>query len=212
MTYMGSPQSNALEDSQRLITLLEGHAVAPSPAYDALARQRELHRDLEAHQIRSEQTLAAWRAALTRRWKCEVEGQRQYMRIIQQLRAHYGPDSPQMQALISSNDAQTGTASELLHDMRRMYAALLLIQPSLPFDAEHVHQLEAACNALDEALTETQHWETKRRQASIERRMADEACRRAIADATRLLEERSAIRQTVPQTNGVYARHEVGLF
>jgi hypothetical protein len=145
-----------------------------------------LHRELETHQEKSEQALAAWRAALTHRWQCEIEGQRRYMLLVQQLRDHYGDDSPQLQAVLPGHTTYTGSAEDLLHDMQRLHAALLLLTAA-PVSAHSIDELDAACAALAHALSETRRCETERRTTSLDRRLAQDACEHAIAEAHMLL-------------------------
>jgi hypothetical protein len=189
MTQMISPHSAILKESTQLITILETHAAASPHLQQALTRHRTLHRDLVRHQHQSEHSLAAWRAALTQRWQSEVQGQRIFNQILQQLRSHYGTDAIQLQAIAPTSEVCTGTAEDLLNNMRRMYAALLLMQSSLPFGSDALQQLEHACNELDEALSATQRLETERRHHALERRMMQETCQRAIAETTHMLND-----------------------
>jgi hypothetical protein len=187
MTQIYSTQSQILEESSHLIAVLEHRSAFLPSARDALVRQRALHQELEAHQEKSEQALAAWRSALTHRWQCEIEGQRQYTLLLRQLRDYYGADSPQLQTVLPSHTTYTGSAEELLHHMQRLSAALHLLTPA-PVLTESIVDLEAACTSLEHALSETQRRETERRTTSLDRRLIQDACAHAIAETSALLD------------------------
>lgn len=209
MSQFVSPGARLLDESHNLITLLE-HTQASSPfVREALARQQALHTELQHRQMQSDQALAEWRMALTHRWQCEIEGQRIYTQILRHLRDRYGEDSPHVQILLPSNNQHAGTAADLLNDMRRLHASLLLLQPQ-SVDADTLAHLEAMCQQLDEALAQTQHLERKRRATTIERRMAEDACRQAIDETTRqfgMVLEMNETARSNGQSNGtlVYA-------
>jgi hypothetical protein len=186
MTQICSAPSKTLEESSHLIALLESRSATFPSARDALVRQRALHQELETHQEKSNRALAAWRSALTHRWQCEIEGQRHYMLLIQQLRDYYGDNSPQLQTVLPGHTTYTGSAEDLLHDMQRLHAALHLL-PTAPIEPERISELEAACTRLASALSETQRCETERRTTSLDRRMAQDACEHAIAETSALL-------------------------
>jgi hypothetical protein len=187
MTQIYSTHSQTLEESSHLIAILEYRAAFFPSARDALARQRALHQELESYQEKSEQALAAWRSALTHRWQCEVEGQRQYMLLVRQLRDHYGDNSLELQTVLPGHTTYTGSAEDLLHDMQRLHAALHLL-PAAPVAAEDLDELEAACAALEQTLSETRRCETERRTTSLDRRMAQDACAHAIAETSAQLD------------------------
>ncbi len=189
MAQRTSLYSTILEESEQLIHLLEQYAADSALAREALTRHQQIHQELQTQQHRSEEALAQWRAALTRRWRCEVEGQRQYIQIVQKLRTFYGSTSAQVQAVLPSEHYQPGTAPNLLNDMRRMHATLQLMQPPLPDVRAVVDGLEQACSELDVALTETERCDRLRRMANIERRMTSDACQRASIDTRRTLQE-----------------------
>jgi hypothetical protein len=188
MTQVTVPHSATLEDSRQLIALLERYAPQSALAHDALVKHRYLHHHLENHQHASEQALAAWRASLTRRWRCEIEGQRVYNQTIQELQHHFARTSLEYQAMVGDGNGPI-TAEDLLVHMQRMYAALLML-PQMPLALRGcVDRLEQMQADLATALDETQARERERRQAMAERRMTNDACARAIAETKRLLEE-----------------------
>ncbi|NJL35197.1 MAG: hypothetical protein HC893_16770 [Chloroflexaceae bacterium] len=194
MTQINSPYYQTLYESNRLITLLESYADRCLFARDALARHRMLHNQLDAHRVRSEHALAAWRAALSHRWQCEIEGQRLYNHILEHARLSFGTESAEVKALVHSRiGTQAGSAEDLLDDMRRMHAALLLMQPSSPVLLEHIAQLAVACTRLEQALDATHRRETERRNATLERRLTYDACERAFAETMLMLVEHLGI-------------------
>jgi hypothetical protein len=209
MTQICSAQAQTLEESSHLIAILESQTAIPPFARNALARQRALHQHLEEYQHRSEQALAAWRAALTHRWQCEIEGQRHYMLLLKQLRDHYGADSPQLTTVMPTHTTYTGSAEDLLHDMQRLHAALRLL-PGTPITPQRMDELATACAELEHALNETYRCETERRNASLDRRLAQDACAHAIAETTEMLARH--FHQTHPTIETLlYAEAQAGL-
>jgi len=161
-----------LHDSCSLLETLEQNRTALPDSDEVIARHRALHRELELHHHLSEQTLVAWRGALTRRWELEIAGQRLYKRIQRQLLDHFGADSPQLQAIAPTRDSQGITPIDLLADLRRSHASLRLLS-SLPFDLDgSVAQLEAVCSGLADAIAMTHDLQQKRRNAMIDQRLA----------------------------------------
>lgn len=193
MTQLYSPQRQPLEESNHLIHLLQQQANQSEAARNALARHQVIHNELYRQQVQSEHALAAWRHALTQRWQCEIEGQRIYSNILKKLQHYYGAESPQLQVIVPSNQPHAGAAEDLLNDMRRMHASLLLTQPSFPCSSECVMQLEAACHNLSVSLQETRYYETERRTINFKRRLAEEACLRSIDETNRLLNESETV-------------------
>jgi hypothetical protein len=187
MSQIISSHSKLLDESGRLIDTLQAYATTSSVAREALMRHEMLHQRLQEQQHRSEVALAEWRTALTRRWKCEIEGQRIYNGTVQHLRECYGDNTPQVQAIVPAS-SHAGTAADLLNDMRRLHAALVMMDGAY-INAAHLDRLEATCAELNEALNDTERLEKNRRSATIERRMAEDACQRAMNDTTRLLRE-----------------------
>jgi hypothetical protein len=95
-----------------------------------------------------------------------------------------------------SNTSHAGTPADLLNDMRRLHASLVLMQSSYVGE-EMLNRLEGICDDLEEALIETDHLEKRRRSTTIERRMAEDACQRAIDETTRLLKDTLGVVPTI---------------
>lgn len=189
MSHTTPSHLQTLEESARLLATLESYS-ATSPAMRAtLDQHRALHARLEAHHTASEAALASWREALTRRWQCEIEGQRLFMTIVGQLRASYGANSPYLRVIDPGTAAHAGGPADLLNDLRRLHASLKLIPPPLPFDPARLDHLEAVCCDLDAALAETCAREAERRHANLERRMAQDAFQRTLATTQNRLSE-----------------------
>jgi hypothetical protein len=199
MTQTVSPSYNILEESEQLIAALQQHPTASAQVQDMLEHHIALREELTYRQEQSEQSLAAWREALQRRWHCEISGQRMYTKIVQQLRSFFGPDSPQLQIIEPHTAAPAGSAADLLNDMWRLHATLMILQPGLPCDAEIITQFEYACQNLDAALKDTVHYEEQRRRTSVEYHLAQDACWRTMEELTSLLAEQADI------PNSIYA-------
>lgn len=194
MTQINSPYSKTVYESNRLISLLESQADASFFAREALTRHRMIHSHLELHRVRSERALEAWRTALTIRWQCEIEGQRLYNQILDQLRTAFGADSPQVRAIIHSpTSCCAGSAEDLLEAMRRMHASLLLLQPDSPIRSQTIDRLGIACCELNNALQETKRFETARRNATLERQLAYAACERACEETRQILTQQLGV-------------------
>jgi hypothetical protein len=186
MTALLAP-SDALAESQRLIAALERQRSLLPFADDILAMHRPTHANLERSSELSDGAVEAWRAALAQRWECEVAGRRLYKQVVRQLAEHYGDGAPEVQ-LLSRGDAEANsTPAELLHDLRRLQAALDLGVAALPFAAERLAEVERACAALQAAIDAAHVCEAQRRTAALDRRMAQEAYRRARAATRRAL-------------------------
>jgi hypothetical protein len=198
-----SPSQNVLEESEQFIAALQHHTT--DPARQRLEQHVALHEQLKYRQAQSEQSLAAWREALQRRWHCEVTGQRMYTKIVQQLRRFFGPDSPQLQIVEPHSAAPAGSAADLLNDMWRLHATLIIVQPDLPCEADTIARFELACQNLDEALSNTAYCEEQRRRASVEYHLAQDACKRAMAETNSVLTTPLSIAHTMQSavhTNG----------
>ncbi len=189
MTSLLAP-THALEESQRLIATLEQLRSELPFAEDILAVHRPTHSELEQSYVRSEQAVAAWRTALAKRWECEVAGRRLYKRILRQLAAHYGGESaPEIQLLSRGGAEADSSPTELLADLRRLQAATLLGSAAQLFAAEPQNELEQGCEALERAINEVNIYETQRRIAVLDSRLANEAYRRARTETRRRLVE-----------------------
>jgi hypothetical protein len=186
MTALLAP-GDALAESQRLIAALERQRSQLPFADDILAMHRPTHANLERSSELSDGAVEAWRAALARRWDCEVAGRRLYKQVVRQLAEHYGDAAPEVQ-LLSRGDAEANsTPAELLHDLRRLQAALDLGVTALPFATERLAEVDRVCVALEVAIDTANLCESQRRTAALDRRMAQEAYRRARAATRRAL-------------------------
>jgi hypothetical protein len=179
--------SDALAESRRLIAALERMRDELPFADDVLAIHRPTHEDLARSSARSDAAVEAWRAALARRWECEVAGRRLYKQGVRQLAEHYGREAPEVQLLSRGGAEVDSSPAELLHDLRRLQAALELAQAALPGAAEHLDEAGRACAALEAAIADTAGYEEQRRTAALDRRMAQEAYRRARATTRQAL-------------------------
>ena len=186
MTTLPAP-TDALAESQRLITTIERLRGELPFADDILALHRPTHQELEISAAKSEQAVTAWRGALARRWESEVAGLRLYKRIVRQLADHYGSeDAPEVQMLSRGGAEADSSPAELLADLRRLQAALSV---GLVFASERLPEVEQAGAALQSAITEANQRETQRRVAVLDNRMAREAYRRVRGETRRLLVE-----------------------
>jgi hypothetical protein len=188
MTALLAP-GDALAESQRLIAALERQRSELPFADDILAMHRPTHADLERSSELSDGAVEAWRAALAQRWECEVAGRRLYKQVVRQLAEHYGDAAPEVQLLSRGEAEANSMPAELLHDLRRLQAALDLGVAGLPFAPERLAEVERACTALEAAIEEANVCEAQRRTAALDRRMAQEAYRRARAATRRALLE-----------------------
>jgi hypothetical protein len=181
--------SDTLAESQRLIALLEQCCSELPFAGDILAIHRPAHEHLEHSSMRSDAAVDEWRAALAQRWECEVAGRRLYKQVLRQLAEYYGGDSAPEVQLLSRGGAEVNSSPvELLHDLRRLQAALgtsLATPQFAPLRGEVDH----ICLALEDAIGAAQASEARRRDAALDKRLAREAYRRARAATERRLLE-----------------------
>jgi predicted Abi (CAAX) family protease len=133
---------------------------------------------LELHHHLSEQTLAAWRTALTRRWELEIAGQRLYTRIQRQMLDQFGSDSPELQAVAPVRKSQGITPVDLLADLRRTLASLRLLSATHALLGGEVAELETVCSDLGDAIALTHDLQQKRRNAMIDQRLAQDIYQR----------------------------------
>jgi hypothetical protein len=186
MTTLPAP-TDALAESQRLITMIEQLRGELPFADDILALHRPTHNELATSTAKSAHAVDAWREALARRWAAEVAGLRLYKRIVRQLAEHYGgEDAPEVQMLSRGSAEAEHSPSELLVDLRRLHAALSV---GLGFASEHLPEVEQACAVLERAITDANQSETQRRVAVLDNRMAREAYRRVRGETRRMLVE-----------------------
>jgi len=171
----------------RLVALLERHRHTSPQLEEELTRQQTLTHTLAEHRLRGDRALSAWRTALSRRWECEVSAQRAYRSVQRQLGDYYGPDTAYAQLIAPAHPSGSGTASDLLHELRRLAASLELLAPPPPFAAEALARLHATGDELAVAIEQSQRCENERRSVSIEQRMAVNLYERAYNRARHLL-------------------------
>jgi hypothetical protein len=179
--------SDALAESQRLIAALERRRDELPFAEDVLAIHRPTHESLARSSVESDDAVASWRAALARRWECEVVGRRLYKQGVRQLAEHYGREAPEVQLLSRGGAEVDSSPAELLRDLRRLQAALELARVALPSAVDRLDEVARECVALEAAITDAATREEQRRTAALDRRMAQEAYRRARAMTRRAL-------------------------
>lgn len=181
--------ADALAESRRLIATLERLRDELPFADDLLAVHGPRQRELEQTHARSEQAVAAWRAALAHRWECEVAGRRLYKRMLRQLIDHYGSDqAPEVQLLSRGGAEADSSPTELLADLRRLQAAANIVGAPI-FSGAPQAALAQICSALAAAITAAASCETERRISVIDHRLASEAYRRARAETQQRLHE-----------------------
>lgn len=189
MTALLAPD-DAIAESQRLIELLEHRSGELPFASDHLARHRPAFQALQRCSQHSNAAVANWRAALAQRWDCEVQGRRLFKQIRRQFVEHYGSaERPEVQIITRNGAEADSTPSELLADLRRLQHILTLNTDALPFAAERCAPLDKACADLERAITAASTCEAERRSWVLERRMAQEAYRRARADTAQAIQE-----------------------
>ena len=187
MTTLPAP-ADAIAESQLLIAALEQRR-AELPFADAiLETHRAMHRELETSHTSSERAVDEWRAALARRWECEVAGRRIYKQVMRQLVAYYGSPSAAAIKLLSRGDAEAdSTPAELLEDLRRLHASLAIEAGAPPFAPERACEVERACLDLARAIAHAAACEHRRRAAVLDCRMIREVYRRVRGETGRAL-------------------------
>ncbi|HNP73128.1 MAG TPA: hypothetical protein PLO33_14675 [Kouleothrix sp.] len=173
--------TETLAESRRLIATLEQLRGDLPFADELLAAHIPRQHELEQTYARSEQAVAAWRAALARRWECEVAGRRLYKRTLRRLiEQHGGEHAPAVQLLSRGGAEADSTPSELLADLRRLLAAASVA-------GERQDEIAHSCTALEAAIGNAARCETERRNAVIDHRLASEAYRRTRAETQQRL-------------------------
>jgi hypothetical protein len=156
MTTLPSP-NDAIADSARLIAILERHHKDVPEIEGLLTAHRTTHHQMTTSYHASEDAIAAWRAALARRWTCEIAARRLYKQTLRQIVQHYGTAETPTIRLISRGGAEAdSTPAELLEDMRRLHAVL----------------------SLESAIHDVAESERRRRTAVLDLRIAREVYRR----------------------------------
>lgn len=178
MTTLPSPH-DAIADSAKLIAILERHH-NDAPEIEALLdAHRATHHQMTISYHTSEEAIAAWRAALARRWTCEIAARRLYKQTLRQLVQHYGTAETPTIRLISRGGAEAdSTPAELLEDMRRLHAVLSLEAATLPFAEQRLAEIVQSCETLERAIDEVAACERQRRTAVLDLRIAREVYRR----------------------------------
>ncbi len=178
MTPLPSPH-DAIDDSAKLIAILERHH-QDAPEIEALLNaHRATHRQMTTSYHMSEEAITAWRAALARRWTCEIAARRLYKQTLRQLVQHYGTAETPTIRLISRGGAEAdSTPAELLEDMRRLHAVLSLEAATLPFAEQRLAEIAQSCETLERAIDEVAERERQRRTAVLDLRIAREVYRR----------------------------------
>ncbi|MFO7169531.1 MAG: hypothetical protein DIU80_016015 [Chloroflexota bacterium] len=186
MTTLPAP-ADAIAESQRLIAALEQRRAELPFADDMLATHRTMHRELEMSHTTSQQAVAEWRAALARRWECEVAGRKLYKQVMRQLVDYYGSPEAAPVTLVSRGGAEAESSpSELLEDLRRLHAALL-IEDAPPFAEQRRAEVTQAHRDLEAAIAHANACEHRRRTAVLDSRMVREVYRRVRSETYRAL-------------------------
>lgn len=188
MTHAASKQFSP-EGAHNLIQLLERHRTTLPFADEEIAYYTDLRNSLDAQRQRSEETLSAWRSALSRRWACEVAGQRVLIHVQRKIVALYGDDTASIRVLAPSRAASPMTPSDLLNDLRRLEASIALLMPRPPFADESLGQLADAAERLAASIDETASCEAERRTALLDQRLALSLYERACGRTRQLLAE-----------------------
>ena len=195
MMQLQPPPMLPPEQINQIIELLERYKGAMPFADEELARHRALRVALDDQFQRGEAALSAWRAAIARRWECEVNGQRIYSAIRRQICDYFGKDGAYTLLVAPTHPEQASTASDLLAEMRRLEVSLELLRPRPPFADESIARLHASVDDLATAIEWTEHCETDRRSVLIEQRMACNLYQRACDKTRRLIESHMGVHQ-----------------
>jgi hypothetical protein len=174
-----APMSNeSMLESLRLIDALEQRRTELPFADTLLSTHKTVHGELEHCHDLSTAAVDSWRAALAQRWDYEVAARRLYKQILRQLAEHYGEDAPQMHMVSRGGAEANSSPTELLEDLRRLQALLMVITGQLDFAAGQLEQLTTICRELELAIETARMAEHRRREAVLDSRMAREAFRR----------------------------------
>lgn len=186
------PPSSPTVSARQLLELLERHR-GRSPSLDKELRHcQALHEAMAEQSQRAESALAAWQAALARRWSCEVAAQRAYKTIQGQLEAYGGGSSPVAPLLTPAQPGAASTPRALLEEVRRLEAALELITPPPPFAAAAIARLRAVGDDLAAAIAQTDSCEAERRSVVSEQRVVASLLERSHQRARQLLADHAA--------------------
>jgi len=172
-------QTPPADPLNQIITLLEQLRNRLPFAEEELAYHTQLRAMLAEQQEQSAAALAAWRTALARRWECEVQAQRLYTYVRQQVIDAVGTDAPCWQLVEESPADGAWMATDLLNNLRRLAIVVDLIQPALPSHKAIQAELQTMAARLAHAIQETERCEEERRRVQAEQRMLNELCQRS---------------------------------
>lgn len=178
--------NDALTESQQVAAMLERHAAVLPPGAPQVKQLLLACQLFERCQQQSDAAVTAWRTALAHRWACEIAGRRIYKHVQRQYLEWYGPESLELQR-VTSYDGNFSPA-DLLADLRRIQADLALLASCNNLAHNH-GDVTAAAEQLEATIHTAAVCEATRRGAVLERRIAQDAFRRARAAAQRGLAE-----------------------
>lgn len=172
-------QTPPADPLNQIITLLEQLRNRLPFAEEELVYHTQLRAMLAEQQAQSAAALAAWRTALAKRWECEVQAQRLYTHVRQQVIEIVGTDAPCLQLLEAAPAEGAWMATDLLNNLRRLTVVVDLIQPAPLFYKQVRAELQAIADRLANAIQETERCEEERRRVQAEQRMLIELCQRS---------------------------------
>lgn len=178
-----------VEATRGLVILLERHRADFPQLGEELERHRRLSDTLAEQRERSAQALRAWRAALARRWGCEVAAQRIYADAQRRLRRHYQDSPSHIRVVAPAHPDHARTAGALLQEVLRLAATLEVLAPPPPFAADLCADLRAAADDLAAAIEQTERCEVERRRLHTAERMAAQMALQASERSRRLLSQ-----------------------
>ncbi|MCX7791386.1 MAG: hypothetical protein N2378_12160 [Chloroflexaceae bacterium] len=178
-----------VEATRGLVTLLERHRADFPQLGEELERHRRLSDTLAERRERSAQALMAWRAALARRWGCEVAAQRIYADAQRLLRRYYQDSPAHVRVVAPAHPDHVRTADALLQEVLRLAATLEVLALPPPFAADLRADLRAAADDLAAAIEQTRRCEVERRRLHTEEQMAAQMALQASERSRRLLSQ-----------------------
>ncbi|HMQ30050.1 MAG TPA: hypothetical protein PKD53_04945 [Chloroflexaceae bacterium] len=181
-----TPSADPTFSARQILDLLERHR-GRSPSLDEELRHcQALHEAMLEQSQRAEGALAAWQAALARRWSCEVAAQRAYRTVQSRLEGQSG-DAPYGPLVAPAQPGAASTPRALLAEVRRLEAALELVVPRPPFADEATARLRAVGDDLAAAIAQTDSCEAQRRSVVSEQRVVASLLERSHQRARQLL-------------------------
>jgi hypothetical protein len=182
------PPYDLLEDSRRLLGILEQHCQALPNAIEMLERHQIIHSELLQQRLSSERALEEWRHALARRWQCEVTGRRVYICVQRELVAHFGPNAPALVLFLRSGESDHD-ASELLVDLRRLQTAISVTTGVPSGVVSYLPDLARAGDDLESAINWSTLCERQRHRAFLDRHLSQQAYQQVRSRTQRLLSD-----------------------